>query len=125
MIPYRPTGINQITLRVNDMARAEAFYAGVLGLTLDRRMGQTMTVFRMGPDTLVLVEAETAYDNQARDYRMDHFGFSVPDAATVDAMAAYFRDQDIRLVAGPTNRKTGRFLFITDPDGNLIEIYSE
>jgi len=31
------TGINQITLRVNDLAEAEAFYSNILGLGLDHR----------------------------------------------------------------------------------------
>ncbi len=125
MKPPVPTGIHHITLRVNDIKRADAFYSNVLGFTLERKMGQSMSVFRVGGDSLVLVEAETAYDNTARDYRVDHFGFHVADAAVVDQWAAYFKEQDVAIVTGPANRKVGRFLFITDPDGNLIEFYSE
>lgn len=125
MKPFVPTGIHHITLRVNDIERADAFYTNILGFTLERKMGQNMSVFRIGHDTLVLVEAETAYDNAARDYRMDHFGFMLPNPDKVDELAAYFNERDISIVTGPANRKNGRFLFITDPDGNLIEFYSE
>lgn len=125
MKPPVPTGIHHITLRVNDIKRADAFYSTVLGFTLERKMGQSMSVFRVGGDSLVLVEAETAYDNTARDYRVDHFGFQVANAAAVDQWAEYFKEQDVAIVTGPANRKVGRFLFITDPDGNLIEFYSE
>lgn len=125
MKPPVPTGIHHITLRVNDIKRADAFYSTVLGFTLERKMGQSMSVFRVGGDSLVLVEAETAYDNTARDYRVDHFGFQVPNAAAVDQWAEYFKEQDVAIVTGPANRKVGRFMFITDPDGNLIEFYSE
>lgn len=110
---------------MNDIKRADAFYTGILGFTLERKMGQSMSVFRIGGDSLVLVAAETAYDNNARDYRVDHFGFNVSDAAAVDQWAEYFKKQDVAIVTGPANRKVGRFLFITDPDGNLIEFYSE
>jgi lactoylglutathione lyase len=49
----------------------------------------------------------------------------VPNAAAIDQWAEYFKDVDVAIVTGPANRKVGRFLFITDPDGNLIEFYSE
>jgi catechol-2,3-dioxygenase len=125
MKPPVPTGIHQITLRVNDIARADAFYSETLGFRLQRKMGRGMSVFRLGGDTLVLTESETAYDDNARDYRVDHFGFRLDTDEAVDEWAAWFRHHDVPIVTGPMNRKNGRFLFVTDPDGNLIEFYSE
>lgn len=87
-------------------------------------MGKTMVTYQIGDrDTLVLVEAETAYDQASRDYRVDHFGFMVDTAAEVDEMAEWLRENEVHIVVGPVNRKTGRFVFFTDPDGNLIEIF--
>jgi catechol 2,3-dioxygenase-like lactoylglutathione lyase family enzyme len=125
MKKFIATGINHITLRVNDIKRAEAFYTDVMGFTLERKMGQSMSVYRIGTDSLVIVEAETAYDNASKDYRVDHFGFTVATADKVDELAAYFRENDVTIITGPANRKNGRFLFITDPDGNMIEIFNE
>lgn len=125
MKKFNVTGITHITLRVNDIKRAEAFYSGVLGFELEKKMGQSMSVYRIGTDSLVIVEAETAYDSTSKDYRVDHFGFTVPNNETVDELAQYFRDNDVSIVTGPANRKNGRFLFITDPDGNLIEFFCE
>ena len=88
-------------------------------------MGQSMAVYRIGTDSLVIVEAETAYDNTSKDYRVDHFGFTVSKPEQIDEIAAYMRENDVSIVTGPANRKNGRFLFITDPDGNLIEIFHE
>jgi catechol 2,3-dioxygenase-like lactoylglutathione lyase family enzyme len=125
MKKFIATGINHITLRVNDIKRAEAFYTDVMGFNLERKMGQSMSVYRIGTDSLVIVEAETAYDNASKDYRVDHFGFTVATADKVDELAAYFRENDVTIITGPANRKNGRFLFITDPDGNMIEIFNE
>lgn len=125
MRPFTATGLNHITLRVNDITRAEAFYTDILGFTLEKKMGQSMAVYRIGGDSLVIVEAETAYDNTSKDYRVDHFGFTVSTPEQIDEIAAYMRDHDVSIVTGPANRKNGRFLFITDPDGNLIEIFHE
>lgn len=125
MKQFIATGINHLTLRVNDIKRAEAFYSDILGFKIERKMGQNMTVYRIGTDSLVIVEAETAYEKSSKDYRVDHFGFTVTTSEKVDELANYFREHDVTIITGPANRKNGRFLFITDPDGNMIEIFHE
>lgn len=123
---FNPDGLHHITIRVNDIKAAESFYGGVLGFELVRKMGQSMATYRIGTkDTLVIVEAETAYDTSSRDYRVDHFGFMVGSAQEVDDMASYLKDSEVNIVVGPVNRKNGRFVFFTDPDGNMIEIFFE
>ena len=126
MQKLNPTGINHITIRVNDIKRAEVFYGDLLGFELVRKMGESMAVYKVGTeDTLVLVEAETSYDPTSRDYRVDHFGFFVESPERVDELAAYFRENEVTVLSGPANRKRGRFVFISDPDGNMIEIFYE
>jgi catechol 2,3-dioxygenase-like lactoylglutathione lyase family enzyme len=122
---FNPTGLNHITLRVNDIDRAEAFYGGLLGFKLEKKMGRSMAVYRIGTDSIVLVEAETSYDQQSKDYRVDHFGFTVPSPEIVDEVAAFMKEKEVTIISGPANRKNGRFLFISDPDGNMIEIFNE
>lgn len=126
MAKFTPTGINHITIRVNDIERAEEFYGEVLGFDLVRKMGKSMAVYKVGEeDTLVLVEAETSYDPTSRDYRVDHFGFFVESPERVDELAKYFKEKEVTVLSGPANRKRGRFVFISDPDGNMIEIFYE
>lgn len=126
MIDFKPSGINHITIRVNKMERAEEFYGNILGFEQIRKMGQSMAVYRVGKeDTLVIVEAETSYDPNSRDFRVDHIGFYLDSADEVDKMANYFRQQEVTILSGPANRKKGRFLFVSDPDGNMIEFFYE
>jgi len=126
MADFNPSGINHITIRVNDIERAEEFYGEILGFELVRKMGQSMAVYQVGDeDTLVLVEAETSYDPSSRDYRVDHFGFYLDSEEKVDEMAEYFREHEVSILSGPANRKRGRFVFISDPDGNMIEFFYE
>ncbi len=123
---FKPSGINHITIRVNRIERSEEFYGKVLGFELVRKMGQSMAVYKIGGgDTLVIVEAETSYDPNSRDFRVDHFGFYLNSPEEVDEMAAYLRDNEVTILSGPANRKKGRFLFASDPDGNLIEFFYE
>jgi catechol 2,3-dioxygenase-like lactoylglutathione lyase family enzyme len=126
MATFSPSGINHITIRVNDIKKAEEFYGEILGFELIRKMGQSMAVYKVGDeDTLVLVEAETSYDPSSRDYRVDHFGFYLESKEKVDEMADYFREKEVTVLSGPANRKRGRFVFISDPDGNMIEFFYE
>jgi len=123
---FKPSGINHITIRVNRIDRSEEFYGSVLGFELIRKMGQSMAVYKIGEeDTLVIVEAETSYDPNSRDFRVDHFGFYLNSSEEVDEMATYLRDKEVTILSGPSNRKKGRFLFASDPDGNLIEFFNE
>lgn len=125
MSKFKFKGLNHITLRVNNISRAEAFYGEVLGFEVEKKMGRSMTVYRIGSDSLVLVEAETEYETSSRDYRVDHFGFFVDSPERVDELAAFFKEREVTILSGPSNRKNGRFVFISDPDGNMIEIFHE
>lgn len=123
---FKPSGIHHITLRVNRIEAAEDFYGRILGFELIRKMGQSMAVYRIGKeDTLVLVEAETQYDTSSRDFRVDHFGFYLDTPKQVDEMAEYFKENEVTILSGPANRKKGRFIFVSDPDGNMIEFFHE
>lgn len=123
---FKPSGINHITIRVNRIDKSEEFYGSVLGFELVRKMGQSMAVYKIGDeDTLVIVEAETSYDPNSRDFRIDHFGFYLNSSEEVDEMAVYLREKEVTILSGPSNRKKGRFLFASDPDGNLIEFFHE
>ncbi len=123
---FKPSGLNHITIRVNRIDASKEFYGDILGLELIKTMGQSMAVYDIGNgDTLVIVEAETSYDPTSRDFRVDHFGFYVDSPEEVDEIAAYFRDKEVTIMSGPANRKKGRFVFVADPDGNMIEFFYE
>ncbi len=118
------TGINQITLRVNDVRVAEDFYVGILGLKVEYRAGANISYLRVNSDMIVLVKAETPGVPEARDIRVDHFGFRLPTDSEVDNAIDYLEKQGVHLVTRPAQRREGRAFFVMDPDGNLIEFYS-
>jgi len=43
----------------------------------------------------------------------------------VDEIAEYLREKEVTILSGPANRKKGRFVFASDPDGNMIEFFFE
>jgi len=118
------TGINQITLRVNDLGRAEEFYADILGFRIDHRVGVNICYLRLNSDMLVLVKSETPSVPESRDFRVDHFGFRLASDAEVDEAADYLDAKGVHLITRPAHRQEGRAFFVMDPDGNLVEFYS-
>lgn len=118
------TGINQITLRVNDLRVSEEFYMNLIGFKLHHRLGINMTYLRADEDLLVLVRAETPSPHDARDIRVDHFGLKLATDAEVDEAALFLKENRVHLLTQPANRRDGRAFFVMDPDGNMIEIYS-
>ena len=123
---FTHSGLNHITIRVNRIDASKEFYGDILGFEVIRTMGQSMAVYDIGGgDTMVIVEAETSYDPTSRDFRVDHFGFYVETPEKIDELAKYFREKEVTIMSGPANRKKGRFLFIADPDGNMIEFMYE
>ena len=123
---FTPSGLNHITIRVNRIDASKEFYGDILGFEVIRTMGQSMAVYDIGGgDTMVIVEAETSYDPTSRDFRVDHFGFYVDSPDKIDELAKYFREKEVTIMSGPANRKKGGFLFIADPDGNMIEFMYE
>jgi len=118
------TGINQITLRVNDVRLSEEFYVDILGFRVDHRAGANITYLRLNSDLFVLVKAETPGTADARDIRVDHFGFRLASDDEVKEAAVYLEDKGVHLVTRPAHRREGMAFFVMDPDGNLIEFYS-
>jgi len=96
----------------------------VLGLKLDHRVGANITYLRLQSDMLVLVKAETPGSADARDIRVDHFGFRLASDAEVDEAAHYLDECGVHIVTRPAHRREGRAFFVMDPDGNLVEFYS-
>jgi len=118
------TGISHITLRVNDLRRSEEFYMKILGFKLHHRLGINMTYLESNGDSLVLVKAETPSPMGNGDIRYDHFGLRLPTDSDVDDAAAYLKEHRIHFITQPAKRRDGRAFFVSDPDGNLVEIYS-
>ena len=106
-----------LSLGVSDLARSEAFYRDVLGLTAQR---EGADVFVRWPEfLLVLSERPPASRGKF------HFGFRVESAAQVDEWADRLRAAGAQIVSGPATDGNTRQLFFLDPDEYEVEIFSD
>jgi catechol 2,3-dioxygenase-like lactoylglutathione lyase family enzyme len=100
------------------LARANSFYGGFLGLPPIQRPHADVQVayYRCGDAEVHLLVAE----EHPRPTRR-HIAFEVSD---FDRVLKSIDGEWVRIVGGPGTRRSdgGRFVFVQDPDGNLIEI---
>jgi catechol 2,3-dioxygenase-like lactoylglutathione lyase family enzyme len=120
------TGVHHLAIQVRDLAAAERFYCGVLGLPLVRRWpapgGRERSLWvQAGPGTFLALEAiggeqPIASDDPTRGERPGHhlLALAIPRQAR-EAWQA-------RLAAAgtPVTHRTPFTLYFTDPEGNRL-----
>lgn len=111
----QPTGIHHVSINVSDLPAAVAFYTEHLGLTLraDRPdLAVDGAWLDLGPGQVHLIVGQVPPD------RGQHFAIGVPD---LDEAVAELRASGIE-VSGPSPIGGNRQAFLSDPDGNRIEL---
>ena len=126
----RIAGLDHVVLRVGDLDRAIEFYQKVLGCHVERRLEQPKLVqLRAGASLIDLVPAplspQAAEDTAGRN--MDHFAVR-GDGFDAAALTAHLRDHGIAV--GEVRERYGAegygpSLYISDPDGNTVELKGE
>ena len=110
------TGIHHSSIVVTNMERARHFYGQVLGLSeVERPSNFTNPVrwFEVGDEHIHLIPSDRPDTTSPR-----HFALHVDDA---DAAREHFRTHGIAIQETEPIAGADRF-FISDPDGNTIEI---
>ncbi|TRW93038.1 hypothetical protein FNJ84_20535 [Paracoccus sp. M683] len=119
--------IQHLTLASQDIAAIEGFYAGKLGFAVSDRVrnekGEVTTCFMRSNH-----EHHTLACFLHRDRNgIDHHSYEAGDFMTIRDWADRFSEREIKLMWGPGRHGPGNnlFIFITDPDGNWIEVSAE
>lgn len=123
--------IDHVTLVVKDLEASRKFYVDGLGMDLVERPGFSFggMWFQAGPTQihLILEHAESGpaglTDRDIRpSSRQHHFAFEVDDA---NAIVGRVKELQIPIVSGPQTRPDGAVqLFVSDPDGHVVELCS-
>jgi glyoxylase I family protein len=123
----RIAGLDHVVLRVGDLDRAIDFYQRVLNCRVERRLEQPKLVqLRAGASLIDLVPAGpspgAAADTAGRN--MDHFAVRI-DGFDAAALADHLRRNGVEV--GEVRERYGAegygpSLYISDPDGNTVEL---
>ncbi len=116
-------GLDHVVLRVADIARSMFFYCELLGCQEERRVAEIGLVqLRAGNSLIDLIPAEKK--GPASMGNMDHFCLRV---SALNATALQKRLDTEGIEYGELARRYGAngfgpSLYITDPDGNTVEL---
>ncbi|MCJ2038995.1 VOC family protein [Methylobacterium sp. J-059] len=117
--PYRVGSVTLVARDLNGLAR---FYRAAVGLST---VSQEADVIRLGVGATVLLELR--HDPAARPWRpqeagLFHTAFLLPSRGDLGAWLAHATENGIR-VTGAADHLVSEAVYLTDPEGNGIEIY--
>ncbi len=115
-------GLDHVVLRVADIGRSIAFYEAVLGLHVERRLAEIGLVQLRAGTSMIDLVPRTEDEDDGRN--MDHFAVRIAEM-DVPALTAHLKRHGID--AGEVRRRYGAegygsSIYITDPDGNTVEL---
>jgi catechol 2,3-dioxygenase-like lactoylglutathione lyase family enzyme len=115
------TGLRHLALNVRNIEAMTRFYVDLLGYTIEWQPDADNIYLTSGADNLALHRAPAA--GAAGPSPLDHLGLIVKTADDVDRWAAFLEANGVPLDARPrTHRDGARSLYLSDPDGNHIQI---
>jgi SAM-dependent methyltransferase len=118
------TGVSELVLEVDDLAAAERFYSGVLGLPVVERWAEREAIWVMAGDrTRIGLWRPQVGVAGGRGGEHVHFALQVPDDA-FDAAVARLRDAGLDPHV-QARRRDSRSVYVDDPDGNCVELWTK
>jgi catechol 2,3-dioxygenase len=116
--------LGHVVIRVSDLARSEAFYRDVLGLPVCAHYdkdGLNMAFFTLGDHHDFAIMENKALGEETHS-GLDHVAFKIGES--LDELVAAKRHLEANgLITEPINHDVTKSLYISDPDGNGIELY--
>jgi catechol-2,3-dioxygenase len=123
-------GLAEVVLNVRDASRAVAFYGDLLGLERMTPVDQPGPIFfRAGqatdqiPSLLVLVPLSPGTQTFGEPRTLHHLALTIPAAAFAEARAT-LTNAGIEVRDGKHPVLAVRTMYVTDPDGNEVELIS-
>jgi catechol 2,3-dioxygenase-like lactoylglutathione lyase family enzyme len=131
MVPFRVKGLDHVVLRVTDLPRSVEFYRGVIGCAVERETPSIgLTQLRIGSSLIDLIPVDGQLGRlggagPGREGRnLDHFAIQVTPFDE-PAIRAHLARHGVE-VADSGQRYgaegEGPSIYITDPDGNTVEL---
>jgi catechol-2,3-dioxygenase len=123
-------GLAEVVLNVRDASRAVAFYGDLLGLERMTPEDQPGPIFfRAGqatdrvPSLLVLVPLSSGADDFREPRSLHHLALTIPAAAFDDARETLV-SAGVEVRDGKHPVLAVRTMYVTDPEGNEVELIS-
>lgn len=122
---HPPTGISELVLEVSDLDAARRFYREDLGFeeTLYGEGREGRYWYLVGETARLGLWTPQIGLAGGRGGSHVHFAFHVPEEE-LDALLARLEDRGVK-TEGPIQLGPGRAVYVTDPDGNVVEFWTQ
>lgn len=123
-VPILPatTSVGTITLLTADLPRLQAFYTGLLGLDVLGKTAEEVTLGAHGTPMLRLRGAVLPPASVSRP-GLYHTAFLLPTRADLGRWLAHAAQVGLRIGSG--DHLVSEAFYLSDPDGNGVEIYAD
>ena len=123
------TRINHIGIRVSDLDVSRKFY---------EKIGFEFIVGPVGPEPVAIMEHPSGIninfilnanqekvENVLMDLRLKHTGYThmALEITDIDSVTTQLESNDIPITGGPITYEGATFIFVRDPDSNVIEFH--
>ena len=116
--------VDHVALTVNDAEKVAAFYLKAVGLDVLAHDGEVMHL-GVGDTTLLeLRQDKHARHRSSREAGLFHTAFLLPSRPALARWINYAIDQTLP-VAGASDHDVSEALYLSDPEGNGVEIYAD
>jgi len=119
-----PISITRVGLKARDAENLARYYAQVVGLQELSRSGGDITLGAAGRPLLVIESAPSAKPDDPRSAGLFHTAFLLPSRTDLGRWIRHAAGSRIP-VDGASDHLVSEALYLTDPEGNGIEIYAD
>lgn len=119
-----PVSVARVGLKARDADKLAAYYSAVVGLEELSRDGETITLGAASRPLLVLERDPAAKPDDPRSAGLFHTAFLLPSRADLGRWINHAIENKIA-VEGASDHLVSEAAYLTDPEGNGIEIYAD
>lgn len=119
-----PLRIGQVALTVHDIDRVTEFYRSVLGLEFLAKDGAIATLGAGEVPLLELRRDVAARQHDRREVGLFHTAFLLPTRGDLGRWLSHATQRGV-LLQGAADHGVSEALYLSDPEGNGIEIYAD
>ncbi len=119
-----PVSVGQVGLKARNAAALADFYSAIVGLEKLSADGETITLGAKGRPLLVIEGDKAAKPDDPRSAGLFHTAFLLPSRADLGRWINFAAERQIP-IDGASDHLVSEALYLTDPEGNGIEIYAD
>jgi catechol 2,3-dioxygenase len=119
-----PVHIGAVGMTVRDLDRLTAYYRDLLGLTVLEHTGQSALLGAGGVTLLELIRGPDALPDDPREAGLYHNAFLMPTRADLAQWVLHVAKNRVPIV-GASDHDVSEAIYLDDPEGNGVEVYSD